>query len=83
MADTDTLIETGREALETGDWAAARDAFEAAARRATRRPRRCSASRDALWWLEDIEGRRSAGASARTPRCAARAILRRSGQRSR
>ena len=30
MADTDTLIETGREALETGDWAAARDAFEAA-----------------------------------------------------
>ena len=31
-------------ALETGDWAAARDAFAAAARAPTRRPRRCSAS---------------------------------------
>ena len=54
MADTDTLIETGREALETGDWAAARDAF-AAAVGADETPEALLGLADALWWLEDVE----------------------------
>jgi len=54
MGDADALIATGREALDTGDWAAARDAF-AAAVAADETPEALLGLADALWWLEDVD----------------------------
>ena len=54
MGDADAFIATGREALDTGDWAAARDAF-AAAVAADETPEALLGLADALWWLEDVE----------------------------
>src|SRR5690349_14565840 len=54
MGDADALIATGREALDRGDWAAARDVF-AAAVAADETPEALLGLADALWWLEDVE----------------------------
>jgi DNA-binding CsgD family transcriptional regulator len=54
VAETEALLGAGREALENGDWPAARDAFGAAVERDGSAEALIGLAQ-ALWWLEDVQ----------------------------